>query len=89
MIIEKLTIAKVTNYLINQKGVANEDVRAMIKASRAVGKRYNVDPKVVFSFVVESPPLDNINTQLYDFDRRKARDIKYDFEYEYYKILNN
>ena len=86
--IQRLGIKTAKTYLQTNYGPIKHDLRAFVGACRIIAKRYNVSPSQVFHFMIENEPINELYTHSYGFNSRTGRDIKYDFEYEYYKLEN-
>jgi len=86
--IQRLGIKTARSYLINNYGAVRHDLKALVGACKLIAKKYNVSPPQVFHFMIENEPINELYTHSYNFNSRAGRDIKYDFEYEYYKLVN-
>lgn len=86
--IQRLGIKTARSYLRNNYGAIRHDLKAFVGACRLIAKKYNISPSQVFHFMIENEPINELYTHSYNFNSRAGRDIKYDFEYEYYKLVN-
>jgi len=86
--IQKLGIKTARSYIQDNYGAVKHDLKALVGACRLIAKKYNVSPSQIFHFMIENEPINELYTHSYNFNSRAGRDIKYDFEYEYYKLVN-
>jgi len=79
------TISKkyVIEYIVGQYGEMRHDPSKMVKALNETAKAYDLNKKDLFFYIIER--ADNIPmTTSYGFDTRYGRQIREDFEYNYY-----
>jgi len=86
--IQRLGIKTARSYIQDNYGAVRHDLKALVGACRLIAKKYNVSPSQIFHFMIENEPINELYTHSYNFNSRDGRDIKYDFEYEYYKLVN-
>jgi hypothetical protein len=81
--IKNLTIKKAQDYIFYHYGYLKHDIKALIKTSRQLAKKYKCLPFDMFLFMIENKQINKLNTHSYGFNTRIGREIKKQFEYMY------
>ena len=79
------TISKkyIVDYLVTNYGEMRHDADRMVIAVRLTAKRYGLDKKDLFHYIIER--TDGISgATSYGFDTAYGREIRETFEYKYY-----
>jgi hypothetical protein len=80
------TISKkyIIDYITSNYGAMKHDIYRMYYAIIETAKRYKLDKKDLFHYIIERSNTIQCAT-LYGFDTAYGREIRDTFEYEYYK----
>ena len=84
---KKLTPKGVKRYLTKNYGECRHNESAAVIACRKVAREIKCSPKDVFHFMFENTPIPGVWTHSYGFHTRTGREIRYQFEYEYYENI--
>ena len=81
---KRLTTNGIKNYLIKNYGEIRHDLDAMRLACVETAKQFNCKALDVFYFMIEQEPIPNLYTHSYGFNTRLGREIRQQFEINYY-----
>jgi len=84
----KLTEKKAQNYIIYNYGYLKHDIKALVKTSRQMAKKYNCTALDMFFLSTENKPINKLYTHSYGFNTLAGLHIMEEFEHEYYNNLN-
>ena len=74
----------IKNYITEHYGEVRHNLRRMVKACKIVAKHYGFTPKEIFHFMIEQEPL--TGTHSYGFNTSYGREIREEFEVQYYEM---
>ncbi len=80
---KNLTIKAAKEYIINEYGYLQHDIKQLVNASRITAKKYNCSPIDMFFFMIENEPIEKLFTHSYGFNTRTGREIKQTFKNNY------
>ena len=79
-----LTTKAAKNYILNEYGYLQHDIKKLVKASRTTAKQYKCSPLDIFFFMIENEPIKKLHTHSYNFNTSGGREIKETFKNTYY-----
>jgi len=82
----RLTTKGINDYLIENYGVVKHDCDKLKRSCQRVSKKYGVNTVHVFHFMIEQEPIPNLYTHSYGFNTRLGRQIREEFQNEYYSL---
>ena len=82
---KNLTTKAAKNYILNNYGYLQHDIKKLVQASRTTAKRYNCSPLEIFFFMIENRQIKGIYTHSYNFNTLGGREIKETFKNNYYE----
>ena len=80
-----LTTKAAKNYILNEYGYLQHDIKKLVKASRMTAKQYKCKPLDIFFFMIENEPIRELRTHSYNFNTSGGREIKQTFKNKYYE----
>ena len=81
--LKNLTIKRAKEYIFYNYGHLKHDIKALVKTSRQLAKKYNCLPFDMFFLAIENRQINKLNTHSYGFNTRTGREIREEFEYMY------
>ena len=81
--LKNLTIKRAKDYISYTYGYLKQDIKALVKTSRQLAKKYNCLPFEMFLFMIENRQINKLLTHSYNFNTRTGREIREEFEYMY------
>tara|TARA_R100001463_G_scaffold48653_1_gene97937 strand:- start:117 stop:389 length:273 start_codon:yes stop_codon:yes gene_type:complete len=80
---KNLTIKKAKDYIFYNYGHLKHDIKALVKTSRQLSKKYNCLPFEMFLFMIENRQINKLLSHSYNFNTRQGREIKEEFKHIY------
>ena len=81
---KRLTENNIKKYLIENYGEVRHNLDAMRLACVETAKQFNCKALDMFYFMIEQQPIPNLYTHSYGFDTSLGREIRQQFESNYY-----
>tara|TARA_B100000519_G_C14221740_1_gene427921 strand:+ start:731 stop:1003 length:273 start_codon:yes stop_codon:yes gene_type:complete len=86
--IKNLTIKRAEDYLFYNYGYLKHDIKALVKTSRQMAKKYKCSAIDMFFLIIENRPINKLLTHSYEFNTSAGRHIIEEFKNRYYTNLN-
>ena len=83
---KQLTSKGIKNYLIRNYGEVRHDCQKLKETCNIISKRYNCKSIEVFHFMIEQVSIPGLYTHSYGFNTRLGREIREEFNNEYYSL---
>jgi hypothetical protein len=83
---KQLTPNGIKNYLIRNYGEVKHDCQKLRESCHIISKRYGCKSIEVFHFMIEQDPIPSLRTHSYGYNTRLGRQIREEFQNEYYSI---
>ena len=81
--IKNLTNKRAKDYIFYNYGYLKHDIKALVKTSRQLAKKYNCSAWDVFFLSIENRPINKLFTHSYGFNTEEGRHIIQEFRYSY------
>ena len=81
---KRLTINGMERYLFNNYGEVRHNLDAMRSACVETARQFNCKALDMFYFMIEQEPITNLYTHSYGFNTALGREIRQQFEINYY-----
>ena len=85
---ERLTTKGMKSYLVENYGEVRHNLDAMRLACVETAKQFNCKALDMFYFIIEQQPIPNLYTHSYGFNTRFGREIRQQFESNYYEGIS-